>query len=500
MCNKINLIMKKIYLTLCVIVTLFVSCDKILDNQVPPHDLEATNVITNESSALTALNGIYSEFGLINHWGGPYIAEGAIRCNFLSGVGLRVVDYKNALTELRVTSEFSPLKEAWTSTYKMINAANNFIYYVELLEDNKFGENRKNELLAEAKFIRAFCHMYLMKMFSHFWNVDSEYGPLMRLEPSLLSNSFKARSTVKEAYDLILKDYDFAIKYGAESSSALSVNKYLAQAFKAEALTIRGSAGDYELAGKLADSVINESSYALEGVYSETFTKGLQSSELMFSRIRNSKLASTTNKKLEDFFASNKLSPSETYLEIMADTIFKTRIEGQEAIIDTLVDTRLNFTVDSLMIPDRNGVPRKTLVWKKLYNPDIESPMFYMRLAQMYLIKAEALYRTGASVSAVLDPINIIRKRSGNVEYDPANTSANNLNNIIFKEYILELGLENASEYYASIRFTNNGGSNATSVNRKLRDLNPSYQEDNQLCLPIPTREITYNALIVPNP
>lgn len=476
--------MEKLYIILLIISLGFVSCDNLLDKQVPPHDLEGNNSINNESSALKALNGLYQEFQYCKQWGGAYIADGAIRCTLFDGSGIRGGSYKESLELFRVTYDKTALSNAWNSTYVTINSINNFIYYVEKLGDDKFAPNRKNEMLAEAKFLRAFCHMYILKMFGHFWNIDSEYGVVMRLEPSLLSNNFMARSSVKESYDLIIKDYDFAIKHGIESSTPLSSNKYLAQAYKAEALMIRGNDGDYKWAGELADSVILKSGYILEEKYEDIFTKGLQSNELMFSRVRNEKLAKNSNEKLEDYFASNRLKPSEKYYEIM-----------------THDDTRYDLTIDTIDIDDKDGQPRETMIYKKLYNPNNNFPMFYMRLAQMYLFKAEALYRTGASIEDVLKPINRLRNRSGNNEYKIEDIDdRTELNDIIFNEYILEVGIENSSEYYASIRFTNNGMIKANSENRKLRQLNTAFINDNQLCLPIPRDEIKQNALIVPNP
>ena len=73
---------------------------------------------------------------------------------------------------------------------------------------------RKKEIIAEARFLRAFAQLYLMKHYAFFWDLDSKYGPLMRRVPGTLSNNNMERSGVREAYNLILEDLDYAIDYG----------------------------------------------------------------------------------------------------------------------------------------------------------------------------------------------------------------------------------------------------------------------------------------------
>jgi hypothetical protein len=468
--------MKKIYLIIGITLFLF-SCNDLLDEQIPFNDLSGENAITNETSAERALNGLYVEFKKTGQFGAAYIADGAIRCGFFDGPGVRVESYKNLLAEFKVTGNISALESSWKSTYITINAANNFIYYLELLDEVSISTDKKNEMLAEAKFIRAFCHLYSMKMFSHFWDTTSKYGPLVRLEQGLLSNNFKARSTVSEGYELILEDFDFVIENGAESSSALKVNTSLAKAYKAETLLMRGATDDYQKVVGLTTDVINNSGYVLEATYNEAFSKGLSSSEVMFARQRDAIVSSGGS--MEDFFAENRLTPSLSYVDIMTATI----------------DTR--FDIDTLDV----GAGNPIIVLPKLYNPSTKYTVQYMRLAQMYLYKAEALYRTQASISEILAPINVLRNRSGNTQYVTADiTMFSELNDILFNEFVYELGVENSSIYFASARFTNNGELEANATNKKIRSLSTFFTDDDKLCLPISDDELKLNGLMIDNP
>lgn len=114
----------------------------------------------------------------------------------------------------------------------MINAANNVIYYVEQLGDEKFGTNRRNEILAEARFLRAFCYMYLMQHHAQFWDTESKYGLVLRLEPSKLSLNKKARSSVSDSYKAIFDDLEFAVNNAPDYQSSYRICKTSAKHLK----------------------------------------------------------------------------------------------------------------------------------------------------------------------------------------------------------------------------------------------------------------------------
>lgn len=56
--HKMNHITK--YLAVCIACLGMTACDSLFDNELPKHDLVGDNAITDEKSAQTALNGVYS--------------------------------------------------------------------------------------------------------------------------------------------------------------------------------------------------------------------------------------------------------------------------------------------------------------------------------------------------------------------------------------------------------------------------------------------------------
>ena len=86
-----------------------------------------------------------------------------------------------------------------------------------------------------------------------------------------------------------------------------------------------------------------------------------------------------------------------------------------------------------------------------LLNDANDMPVIFSRVSELYLIKAEALYRSGASISEAYAPIRKLRERAGAEIILPANNEE--LETAIFNEWMLELSFENWHEWFAMIRF-----------------------------------------------
>ena len=84
---------------------------------------------------------------------------------------------------------------------------------------------------------------------------------------------------------------------------------------------------------------------------------------------------------------------------------------------------------------------------KKLLNDANDMPVIFSRVSELYLIKAEALYRSGSSISEAYAPIRKLRERAGAEIILPANNEE--LETAIFNEWMLELSFENWHEWFA---------------------------------------------------
>lgn len=453
------------------------SCDSLFENELPEHDLTAENAIVDEASSETALLGVYSFLGE-RVFDSYYIADNAVRSGLVTW---KSGTYAEALTLLRVPNDGLEARDKWSIAYQMINAANNVLYYVDKLGDDKFSGNRKTEILAEARFLRAFAHTFLMKYFAYFWDIESPYGVLIRTEPGSLAVNAKARATMRDSYNQIIEDLDYCAQNGPEYTTCFRASRGAALAFKANLLMIRGDSDDYANAAAIAQQVIDNCGFEMEAAFPDIFKKDYASREVIFSRFLSKTQCSSADNKMESvkrmfggtidltayIYMGSGLNKDKRYPETMANEIY-------EAVS-----------------PDR-----KQLIWKKIWRTDGNCPVFYMRLAQMYLIKAEGLARSGAPVADVIEALNVLRRRSGNTELLPADyQTEDQLMTAIYKEILCEICCENDSEWFTVIRFksTKTGG-------RKLADFNINYMDDAMLAFPIPLGELQNNPLMKDNP
>lgn len=466
--------------------------DGILDDQLPKHDLVPENAIVDEKSSEKALLGAYSYMddskynsGYLNS---QLIIRNWIRLNLMAPVGGGSFE-SDQLYKFNYDETDSNFELPWTHVYKIINAANNTIYYTELADDNNYGPNRKNELLAEARFLRGFCHMYLMQHYSQFYDMNSEYGVLLRTEPSKLSNNNLARASVKDSYEAIFSDLEFAAENAPAFSSIYRISKTAAKAFYANYLLMRGTEADYEKALTLADEVLASTEFSMEENYADIFTKRYSSSELMFTQYTEEPYVYTANVRgLAQTLGRGQYRAKEYDPEDEMSLYYEIMNDEESA--------RYVATVDSITFPGQTSQNKvKTFVWKKFHTLEKEAiPMYYMRVAQMYLVKAEAKSYKGYSIGDVLDELNVLRERAGEtplVASDYADMEA--VRAEIMREYVREFGAENADPYFYAARTFVDG-------HRLLADYNVNYSDEKTLCFPIPAKELEKNNLAKQNP
>ena len=273
---------------------------------------------------------------------------------------------------------------------------------------------------------------------------------------------------------------DFVIDNGPDFTSVYRASKGLAKAYKIECLLMRGHMEDYTQVIQLADEVILNYGFEMEKNYEDVFNNGYDSKELMFSRYLSEKKLADVDMNVPSIkkLMCGKYKPNDQFKDIFNEEN----------------DSRYVAAFDSVLYEQIN-TQNKTLILKKIWRSDGNSLMCYMRLAQMYLFKAEALAMSGASVSDVIVPLNFLRSRSGNVPYEDSQfQERDELIKAIFYEVIREIGLENGSEWFAAARMKLAGG------RRLLQEFNSVYKDDKQMAWQIPDDEIKYNTLMEPNP
>ncbi len=242
----------KLYSILFVTIFLF-SCDEdILDNE-PVSFVTIGNYYTSPAEAEIALTGVYN----------------ILTANQVQGFGNNATYSRNLMIMLNgatdealgrdnnlnpdysvwgngtFTGQSNFVNESWVFFYAGINRANVLIDRIEGI--NGFEDNRKNEIIAEARLLRGFYHMMLSMMHGGIPVYDG-----VGQDPK------KPRASIQEVYSLVLEDYEFAYNTLQDRSTIAShVNKWTAAGLLAKAHTYLASAKNSGLNG-----FIEENSFA----------------------------------------------------------------------------------------------------------------------------------------------------------------------------------------------------------------------------------------------
>jgi hypothetical protein len=448
------------------------ACKKEL-GALPKNAKVESNTILDEGTAQISLNGVYYNFANATQikvgWQQHQILPASLAGYLGYGFGANNEEQNR---NLQIGSPF--LEES----YKALNAANGLIKGVTLLADNKFAGSRKKEMLAEAKFIRAYAHFKLLIYFAEWYKPESTQGVLLRDELSTLSNIDKPRSTVKASYDFILADLDEAIANAPATNPNYYVTKWAAMVLKMRVLISRGAAADYTEVITLANNVISNSPYVLEAKAEDIFHKnGLASKEVILG------LKPQALQAADPYSKSRQYWPGASSL-FVAKSNLKDLYNG---------DPRQAWVIGTA---NPSTSSPNTFFFTKFYQqntqPSVLSETDYaIRLTEVYLLKAEAIVRSGGSLADARTLVHQIQEKAGitavlnPVPYlavEAANTPALLLVEI-YKETSKSLVAEDGIEWMALLRLPF-----AT-----VQQLKPTITTQTLYIFPVPATEFKYN-------
>lgn len=438
--------MKKITLLLAAGIFLFSACEltNVL-NEDPPNNLVPENVVEDAEGAEDLLNGVYAS--LHNQY---YYIYSELNPGLLSGSmaddGFLADD---EFATNNIADDNNNVENTWQVYYKTMDAANVFLDIVGEIPESEFLANRKQEMLAEARYMRAMALFDALRYFGQFWDTSSDLGVIYRTEPVDFTTRNKSRSSVQEVYNQIVEDLDAVIQTGPDLTDPYYASKTAAKALKAKVLLFMEQYAD---AASLADEVITDGTRNLAPTFSEVFSEGFDSEEMIFMRYTDEVTEANGERKQFTYGGSNHAIASDWLRDMMDE------------------DPRVPASYDTT-----------NSVILKVNNAALHYPTYFMRLAEVYLIKAEALARSGAPLADCKEPLETVRSRSSGSPYTSSATTHEELLDEIFDEIVLELAFENGSEWFAAIRFG------------KIMTLKPQVTSSNQYILPIPQREVEAN-------
>lgn len=415
----------------------------VLEND-PPNNLVPENVVQNENDARALVNGIYGT--IISRTSAYYYMytetiPGGLIGTMSTGFGSINAQYND--NDVKFDNLY--LDDFWAAFNTVIDHSNNAIEVIEKFPDSEFDFYNKNELIAEARYLRAMATFDALRYFGQYFDQSSSLGIILRNEPVNFVNKDLPRSTVTESYARIMDDLDFAIANAPDFTVTYKASKTSAKTLKAMVLLFQG---EYAESAILSDQVISESTRSLAPDFASVFSTGINSDEMIFMTYRDQNSDSDENNR-KRYYLGRKITGW-----------FTTLMSG---------DPREPFLFSGTGIAKTN-------------NADTYRPTYFLRLAQVYLMKAEALAFSNASLTEVAQPLNIIRNRAG--IGDSQATNLDELKDDIFNEITKELAFENGSVWFAAIRFG------------KVMDLKPNVTSSNQYILPFPESELLNNGAL----
>jgi len=464
--------MKKLIIQLLVLGVVafsFPSCKKEL-NALPDQAKVEGNVIVDQRSAEVALNGVYYRFANVadNYTTGlPSTQWSWIHEIYPSSMAGNIVYYQGPYLggENDFTSESYETASMWRAYYDLVNAANGVIKELGALGTSKINETTKAEILAEARFLRGYAHYALLSYFGAYYDVSSKYGVMLRKEPVTVSNINQPRSTVKESYDFILSDVDDAIAHIKDGNPNYYGSKWAAMALKMRILMNRGAAGDYVEVISLANNIISNGSYQLEPNVKDIFkTKGLASKEI----ILGTKAYPNQPSEMEVYFYRNRYQfyASDSLASYLQD--------------DPRRDWMITFD-------NTNPYQSYTNAFSKYVGSQSEAK-YAFRLTEVYLLKAEAIVRSGGSLADAKAIVKDIMSHGGVTDFSIIDNAAtpDQLLIEIYKETSRNLVAEDGQDWFALLRLPF----------ETVKRIKPSIKNKFQYILPIPKAEHDKNPAI----
>ncbi len=372
------------------IVFFVVSCKKFVAVEPPKTVLISQTVFNTNATATSALLGIYSTMMQDQ----SFASISTTRYTGLSSDELTnysVDPAQNEIYENSLSAVNTNIKNYWADAYKYIYAANSLIE--GLSHSNGVSESVKRQLIGEAKFIRAFCHFYLVNLFGDI--------PLITLTNYHVS-SVAGRTPKTQVYQQITADLieaqdllpDFYVKSdNSVSTERTRPNKWSAIALLARVYLYLQNWSDAET---LATLIINNTAqFSLEPDLNNVFLKNSKESIWQLLPVRTD---------------MNTWEGNSFILTAPPSGIFALSLSNQLQSGFEPGDLRRTKWIDSFSTASQSYYyPFK---YKIKSGMALNEYYVVFRLAEQYLIRAEARMHQNNITGAISD-LNIIRTRAG---------------------------------------------------------------------------------------
>lgn len=386
-------------LIVVVILLSITACSKDLE---PYNAKSDENALSTASDQQTATYGTYA--GLVNadytlnlYWMSQYPDDDVALSGTTSNTLYNNYTYTHFPGMVNTTA-------FWRQSYKVIYSANRII---ETISD---GESPQlDQLKGENLYLRAMAHFNLVRFFGRPYPQGQGQNPGIVIKDNTL-NDLPVRSTVKEVYDFIIADLLKAAELLNQNKNSSFASKQVAYALLSRIYLYKE---DNANAIAYADSVINSNGYKLMETepYKKYFTVVPESNPETIFAIRHTPADNRFKSAIGNQFYNDPVTQSTGYGESYVSQVFvDLQNQNPQDVRHSFIEPQRD--ADGNMLT-RGNTPKyfmNKFNWQEGI-ANLSSPV-YLRLAEMYLNRAEANAKLGNDQLAI-DDVNVIRARAG---------------------------------------------------------------------------------------
>jgi len=443
------------------------ACDQTIDKD-PEQSLPIDQVFQDVSGAQSALTGAYSglQGGVDNGvYGGFQVMAGDFTADVANFSG-SFTTWQQAAA-FNISSTHGPTENIWDDHYNVINRAN---LVIENAPDvPEINQAQIDDLVGQAKFIRALAYFNLVRWFAQPYEpgaANDQPGVILQTDGVQSTNPDfdQPRATVGEIYQQIRNDLEDAVSRLEVKGSRIRAGQAVANALLAKVSLYQGR---WDEAADRADTVINRGAFALSGDPTVPYTNE-SSSEIIFAV----SFSGIDNPGTNDFMGSFYL-PGDLGGRGDINPLGQFVSNAEAGDIRTGVGA---VDGDSLLYSYEGNL------WSnKWTQSNFGDDMPVLRVAEMYLIRAEGYARGSGTAADARADVNAIRNRAGLSDVSTS-LSGQALIDEIIQQRRYELAFEGDRRH------------DLQRLGRPITSSSGTLQPgDPQRILPIPAREIEVN-------
>lgn len=377
---------KTLVILICFCLT---SCEDWLEIEAPDNKIVSEVVFEDEATAISAMVGVYNQL-VINSFSGGWqdsvtalAGLSADELHYLRTSNLRFTEFE----ENEITPTNANNSDIWSSAYNMIYMTNSLLEGLE--NSNSLADGTRNKLEGQAKFVRAFTYFYLVNLYGDV--------PLL-LTTDYQVNALSPRNSEEEVYQQVIADLTDSIELldvAYTNDERTFVNRYTAMALLARVFLYQEN---WEEAENLSNEVIERTdTYSILEDLDEVFLANSQEAIWQISPLGNGGSQTQTNEG--------------SIFIIHPVFSFLANFELQDSLVSSFEneDQRLSHWIGY-----HEGMDSHYAFKYKDWNSsdNLTEYSMVLRLAEQYLIRAEARARQGSLVNAIAD-VDKIRQRAG---------------------------------------------------------------------------------------